>query len=40
MVIRISEVSVVEQPHVSHVENFVIRAGEELVEVLAWLKQI
>ena len=40
VVVRVSEVAVVDEPHVSVVEDLVVLAGEELLEVLRWLKQI
>ena len=40
MVIGVAEVSVVEEPHVTDVEDLVVRASEELSEVLTGLEQI
>lgn len=40
MVIRVAEVSVVEKPYVSDIENLVVWAVKELREVLARLKEI
>ena len=38
--VGVAEVSVVEEPHVSHIEHLVVRASEELGEVLAGLEKI
>ena len=38
--IRVTEVSVVDKPHVSHVEDLVVRAEEERLEILGWLQKI
>lgn len=38
--IRVSEVSVVNHPNVSVIEDLVIRAHKELGKVLTWLKEI
>lgn len=38
--VGVSEVSVVEEPHVSDVEHLVVGASEELGEVLAGLQKI
>lgn len=38
--VRVSKVSVVEEPHISDVRNLVIRPRKELVEVLNWLNQV
>ena len=40
MVIRVSEVSVVEEPDVADIEDLVIRASEEFSEVLTGLEEI
>ena len=38
--IRVSEVSIVEEPDVTDVEDFIIGASEEFSEVLAGLEKI
>ena len=38
--IRVSEVTVVKKPHISHIEDLVVGAIEEMREVLTWLKQV
>jgi hypothetical protein len=40
MVVRVTEITVVEEPHVTDIEDFVVRAIEEAVEVLRWLEEI
>ena len=40
VMIGVTEVSVVEQPDIAHVEHFVVGAGEELSEVLGGLEEI
>ena len=40
MVIGVAEVSVVEEPNVTDVEDLVVRASKELSEVLTGLEQI
>jgi hypothetical protein len=40
MMIRVSHVSVVEEPDVPDVEDLVVRASEELLEVFSRLKQV
>jgi hypothetical protein len=38
--VGITEVAVIEEPDVANVKNFVIRASEELCEILAGLEEI
>ena len=40
MVVRVSEVAVVEKPDIAHIEDLVIGASEEFGEVLAWLEKV
>lgn len=40
VVVGVTEISVVNKPHVTDVKDLVVCTGEELSEVLAWLKQI
>ena len=38
--IRVSEVSVVEEPHVTNISDLVVLPLEELLEVLCWFQEI
>lgn len=38
--IRVSEVTIVQEPDISHIEDLVVGAIEEMSEVLAWLEQV
>ncbi len=38
--VGVTEVAIVDEPDVSHVEDLVVGAEEELLEVLRWLQQI
>ena len=38
--VRVTEVTVVEEPHVADVENFVVRTIEETIEILCWLQEV
>ena len=40
VMVRVTEVPVVEQPHVPHFPDLVVLSVEELVEVLAGLHQV
>ena len=40
MVIRVSEVSVVEEPHITDIRNLIVFPLEELLKVLCWFKEI
>ena len=40
MVIRVSKVSVVEEPDVADIEDLVVGASEEFSEVLTWLEEV
>jgi hypothetical protein len=40
MVVRVTEVTVVEKPHVADIKDFVVGAMEEAVEILRWLKEV
>ena len=40
MVVRVTKVTVVKEPHIAHIENLVVGASEELSEVLAGLEEI
>ena len=40
VVVRVTKVSVVEEPHVPHIEDLVVGAVEELLEVLCGLEQV
>jgi hypothetical protein len=40
VVIRVSKVSVVEEPDVADIEDFVVGASEEFSEVLTWLEEV
>jgi hypothetical protein len=40
MMVRVSEVSVIEQPHISVVQDFIVGLGEEVFEVGSRLAQV
>ena len=38
--IRVTEVTVVEEPHIAYIEYFVVRAIEETIEILCRLQEV
>lgn len=40
MVVGVTEVTVVEEPHIANIKNLVVWAIEEALEVLSWLQEI
>jgi hypothetical protein len=40
VVVRISHVSVIEHPNISHIEDFAIFLSKEFLEVFSWLNEI